>query len=375
VLRDWKRSSRIVLERNPRFREEHFEAEPNADDAVSQQLYAQVKGKRLPMVDRVEISIIEEGQPRWLAFLNQETDWVNVPMEFVSAAVPNGKPAPWLLKRGVRVMQNVDADLVYLYFNMKDPVWGGYTPERVALRRAVSLAYDNEEEIRIIRKGGAMAAQSPLPPGVLGYDPSFNLGRSHDPARAKALLDMYGYVDRDGDGWRERPDGGPLVFTYTTQPTQEERAFSELWRKCLAAVGIRMEVQVATWPENRKKAKLQQLESWQLAWSADYPDGENFYQLLYGPNCGSSNDGCFQLPEFDALYERASLLPPGPERSALYRDMARLVVAYAPWKVNVHRMRNQVIQPWIRGWRRHPFLHEGLRYADIDLDRRARELK
>jgi oligopeptide transport system substrate-binding protein len=375
VLKEWKRSARIVLERNPRFREQVLEAEPNADDPVAQALYAQVKGKRLPMVDRVEIAIIQEGQPRWLAFLNKETDWVNVPMEFVSAAVPNGQPAPWLARRGMRVMQNVEPDLVYMYWNMKDPVWGGYTPEKVALRRAMSLAYDNDTEIRIIRKGGAIAAQSPLAPGVLGYDPNFHLANSYDPARAKALLDMYGYVDRDGDGWRERPDGGPLVFTYTTQPTQEERAFGELWAKSLSAIGVRMQTQVATWPENRKKSKQQLLESWQLSWSADYPDGENFYQLLYGPNCGSSNDGCFQLPEFDSLYERASLLPPGPERTALYRDMARLVVAYAPWKMNVHRVRNQVIQPWILGWHRHPFLHEGLRYADIDLERRARETK
>jgi oligopeptide transport system substrate-binding protein len=375
VLKEWKRSARIVLERNPGFREEHFEAEPDPDDAVAQALYAQVKGKRLPMVDRVEISIIEEGQPRWLSFVNKETDWVNVPMEYVSTAVPNGKLAPWLAKRGVHLMQNVEPDVVYLYFNMKDPVWGGYTPEHVALRRAVSLAYNNEEEIRIIRKGGAIQAQSPVPPGVLGYDPAFHVGTTYDPARAKALLDMYGYVDRDGDGWRERPDGGPLTFIYTTQPTQEERAFSELWRKSLDAVGIRMAVQVATWPENRKKSKQMLLQSWQLSWGADYPDGENFYQLLYGPNCGTSNDGCFQLPEFDALYEKSVLLPPGPERTALYRDMARIVAAYVPWKPNVHRVRNQLIQPWILGWHRHPFLHEGLRWADIDLDRRARELK
>ncbi len=375
VLKEWKRSARIVLERNARYREQYFEAEPNADDAVSQALYAQVKGKRLPMVDRVEIAIIEEGQPRWLAFLNKETDWVNVPSEFVASAVADGKAAPWLAKRGMRLMRNVEPDLVYMYFNMKDPVWGGYTPDKVALRRAVSLAYDNEAEIRIIRKGGGVEAQSPIPPGVLGYDASFHLEHTYDPARAKALLDMYGYVDRDGDGWRERPDGGPLVFIYTTQPTQEERPYGELWGKSLAAIGVRMETQVATWPENRKKAKLQQLQSWQLSWGADYPDGENFYQLLYGPNCGTSNDGCFQLPEFDALYDRAGLLPPGPERTALYRDMARLVVAYAPWKLNVHRVRNQVIQPWILGWHRHPFLHEGLRYADIDLDRQARETK
>jgi len=374
VLAEWKRSSRIVLERNPRFREEHFEAEPAPDDAEAQALYAQVKGRRLPMVDRVEVSILEEAQPRWLAFLNRELDWVNVPSEFINMAIPGGRIAPWLDKRGVRLMRSVDPDLVYLYFNMKDPSWGGYTPEKVALRRAVALAYNNEEEIRVIRNNGAIAAQSPLPPGVLGYDPKFTIGKAYDPARAKALLDMYGYVDRDGDGWRDNPDGSPLVFVYTTQPSQEDRNYSALWQKCLEAIGIKVEVQVAKWPENRKKAKLGLLQSWQLSWGADYPDGENFYQLLYGPNCGTSNDGCFQLREFDELYERASLLPPGAQRTALYQQMARLVLAYAPWILNVHRVRNQLVQPWVRGWRKHPFLHEGYRYADIDAERQTREL-
>jgi len=374
-LAEWKRSSKIVLEKNPNFREVYYEAEPPADDALSQSLYAENKGKRLPQVDRVEVSIIEESQPRWLAFLNNEIDWVNTPLEFINMAVPGGKPAPWLAKRGVRYIPEVDADVVYLYFNMKDATLGGYTPDKVALRRAISLGYDNGSEISRLRNGMGLEAQSPIPPGVLGYDPDFNLGKTYDPAKARALLDMFGYVDRDGDGWRDMPDGSPLVFGYAMSPTLIERQFTEHWKKCMDAIGIRMEIEVAKWPDLRKKSKLGKLQSWQLSWSADYPDGDNIYQLLYGPNCGTSNDGCFQLKEFDTLYDRAAALPPGPERTRVYQQMARLVAAYAPWKLNVHRMRNQFVQPWILGWRRHPFLHEGMRFADIDLERRARSVK
>jgi ABC-type transport system substrate-binding protein len=136
-----------------------------------------------------------------------------------------------------------------------------------------------------------------------------------------------------------------------------------------------MEIETAKWPELRKKSKQGLLQSWQLAWGADYPDGENFYQLLYGPNCGSSNDGCFQLPEFDALYEKSQRVPPGPDRTAIYRDMARLVAAWAPWKLTVHRKYNHMTQPWVVGWRKHPILHEGYRYADIDLAEREKWLK
>ena len=373
-LAEWKRSSRIVLVKNENFREAYFESEPAADP-LSQQLYKEMKGKRIPQVDRVEVSIVEEAQPRWLAFLNKEIDWINVPSEFINMALPMGKAAPWVAKRGVRYIADVDPDITYLYWNMKDPMFGGYTPDKVALRRAVSLAYSNDDEIYLIRNGGALEAQSLLPPGVLGYDPKFNIGKSYDPARANALLDMFGFIDRDGDGYRDLPDGSPLTFVYATTPDQTSRQYTELWKKNMEAIGIRMQTDVAKWPDLRKKSKLGKLQNWHLAWSADYPDGENFYQLLYGPNCGSSNDGCFQLPEFDALYEKAASLPPGPERTAIYNQMARIVTVYAPWKLHSHRKRNQLVQPWILGWRKHPFLHEGYKYVDIDLARRNRDLR
>jgi ABC-type transport system substrate-binding protein len=372
-LAEWKRSSRIVLERNPNFREEHYAAEPPAGDPVSQRLYQENKGKRLPIVDRVEVSIIEESQPRWLAFLNHELDWINLPYEFLNMALPAGKLSPALAREGVRYVPDIEVVTVYMYFNMKDPIVGGYTPDKVALRRAISLAYDNQENVELLRNGTAIEAQSLLPPGVLGYDPNFNIGKTYDPPKAKALLDMFGYVDRDGDGWRDMPDGSPLTFVYASSPSLLERLFTQSWKKAMDAVGIRMEVDVAKWPDHRKKSKAGQLQTWELAWGADYPDGENFYQLLYGPNCGSSNDGCFQLPEFDRLYERAAALPPGPERSAIYQEMARIVAAYAPFKLLVHRKYNYMLQPWTLGWRKHPILHEGYRYVDVDAARRARE--
>ena len=374
-LAQWKRSSRIVLEKNPNFREEYYDAElPPESDVLGRQLHAEMKGKRLPQLDRVEVSIIEESQPRWLAFLNNELDWLNLPYEFKSMALPGEKLAPWLEKRGVRFIPSIDPDITYLYFNMKDATFGGYTPEKIALRRALSLAYSNDDEVFLIRNGTALEAQSLLPPGVLGYDPNFNIGKTYDPAKAKALLDMFGYVDRDGDGWREQPDGTPLVFEYATTPDQLSRQFTQLWKKNLDAIGVRMAVETAKWPDLRKKSKLGKLQSWHLAWGADYPDGENFYQLLYGPNCGSSNDGCFQQAEFDALYDKASTLPPGPERTAIYQQMARIIAVYAPFKLHSHRKRNQMVQPWVLGWRRNHFLHEGYRYVDIDLERRAKAL-
>ena len=98
----WKRSSKMVFERNLAYREEYFDASPNADDPRAQEIFSQMKGKRLPAIDRVEVSIIEETQPRWLSFLNEEMDLMFlIPEEFAYQAFPNNKIAPNLAKRGI----------------------------------------------------------------------------------------------------------------------------------------------------------------------------------------------------------------------------------------------------------------------------------
>jgi len=133
----WKRASRIVLEANPDYREEYFDAE--ATDDVGREILAAQKGKRLPMIGRIEIAIIEEEQPRWLSFLNGEMDLIfRVPEEFANQGMPNNRLAPNLAKRGIVMQQVAALDLTYAYFNMDDPLISGYTPERVALRRACS---------------------------------------------------------------------------------------------------------------------------------------------------------------------------------------------------------------------------------------------
>ena len=129
---------------------------------------------------------------------------------------------------------------------------------------------------------------------------------------------------------------------------------------------------IEKWPDLRKKSKLGQLQTWALAWSADYPDGENFLQLLYGPNSGSSNDGNFSLPAFDKLYEAAAAIPAGPERTKIYQQMAKLIAAYAPWKLNTHRTFDTFNQPWVLGFRKHQIMHDTYKFIDIDLDIKAK---
>ena len=263
-LVQWRRSSFIALERSPFYREVFYDAEPAADDAVGQALLAKFKGRRLPMIDRVEISIIEEQQPRWLTFLQNKSDFLeSVPAEFIELAMPGGKVAPHLAKRGIQGYRMVRSDGAVTLFNMEDATVGGYTPDKVALRRAIGLGVDLQAEIQRVRRGQAIPAQSPVVPNTWAYDPKFKSENGdYNPARAKALLDMFGYVDRNGDGWRDMPDGSPLILKKATQPDQQSRQLDDLWRRDMKALGIRIEFVPAKWPENLKAARAGKLMMW-----------------------------------------------------------------------------------------------------------------
>jgi ABC-type transport system substrate-binding protein len=375
-LASWTRSARIVLERNPLYRHGvHNETASEPDgrvDPLRREIAETFRGRQLPMVDRVEISIIEEAQPRWLGFLNDELDLLWVPPEFISQAAPNSQVAPNLARRGVQMRQYVIPITRHVYFNMEHPLVGGYTPERVALRRALALAYHADREIALVRHGQMVPAQSLLPPGVSGYDPTLRSEMAqYSPARAKALLDLYGYLDRNGDGWREQPDGSPLVLELTTEPSQQSRALQGLWKKAMDAVGVRMNFRVGVWPENIKASRAGRLMMWTTGWSAAIPDGTYFMDLLYGKNKGQANYARFDLPAFDALHLRQRVMPDGPERDALIQQGMKIALAYMPYVASGHDVQTWLVQPRVRGYVPHPFIRDFWRHVDVVVDTAA----
>jgi ABC-type transport system substrate-binding protein len=320
------------------------------------------------MVDRVEISIIEEEQPRWLSFLQGSHHFIEqMPAAFIDLAMPGGQVAPHLAKQGVRGWRTVRPDVFFVVFNMEDPVVGGLAPAQVALRRAIGLALDVPREIATIWKGQAIPAQSTLMPQTTGHDPAFKSEMGDfDPARAQALLDLYGWTDRDGDGWRERPDGSPLRLEMLTQPDNQSRALDDLRAKNLAAIGLRLQYRAGKWPENLKAARTGQFQLWRVGGSAAAPDGQPSLARFHGPQVGGQNMARFRLPAFDALYDRMEVLPDGPEREALFREAQRLGVAYAPYKTLIHRIVTDLAHAPLIGYRRPLFWQDWWHLVDLE---------
>jgi ABC-type transport system substrate-binding protein len=372
-LKEWRRGQRIVLEANPGFREEYY---PTSSDAADRALSQKLAGRRIPMIGRIEVSVIEEANPRLLSFEQDLQDYLLVPPDLASDVLdPGNRLKQRLLHKGVRLERDAQPAITGLAFNMDDPVVGGYDKSRIALRRAIAMSYDAEEDARVIRHGQARRATQFIPPNVSGYNPEIEKYLRRDVAGARALLEKFGYVDRDGDGVRDARDGRPLTLHFSSPPDTFARQQDELLQRNLAAVGLRVEFVKQKWPDQLKAARLGQLQIWQAANISVTPEGFGFLGLLYGENAGFSNLTRFKLAEYDSLYVRARALPEGPERDKLIQRMTDLIAIYVPWAVTIYRYENVLVQPWVSGYKYNPIQQHPWQYLDIDTARRTAALK
>jgi len=367
VLKEWRRAAKITLEANPNYRDVtwDFQSEGNAWDAT---VTSAMKGKKIPQIGRVEIAIIEESQSRWLAFERKELDYMPVPATFVDQALDesNNLKPKWV-DQGVTLFRGIDPSVGYAFFNFRDPQVGGYSKEKIALRRAIIMGYDLAAEIRVIAKNQEVQAQMPIPPGVVGYDPHYHSINQYDPVLANKLLDYFGYK-KGSDGYRTLPDGKPLTVRQATGTAAIDREYSELWKRSMDGIGIRMVFEPGKFSDTLKAAKACQVMMWQASWTADYPDGDNFMQLLYGPNTGESNNGCYESKAYDALYEKSLTLPPDSvARNHLFIDMSRQMEVDGAWSLHSWGIRNQLIRPWVKGYKKHPILQAEFVYMDVDV--------
>jgi oligopeptide transport system substrate-binding protein len=368
LLKEWKRSNKIVLEANPEFRTVAWEAEAGSDPR-NKEIAAAMKGKTIPQIGRIEISIIEEQQASWLAFQKDELDILYMREQFSQVALPDNKVSPELVQQGVALSRITDPDINYTYLNTTDPEFGGFTKEKIALRRAILMSFDNAEMIRVIRKNQAVEAQYPIPPDIVGHDASYRTSIPYDPALANKLLDYFGFK-KGSDGYRVWPNGKPLIWRYSSTPTSRDREFDELWQKSVEKIGIRIRVDKNKFPEQLKQERACQLLSRTASWIADYPDGDDFMQLFYGPNSHQNNNSCFQMPAWDRIYEKTRAMPASPERNQLYRQLWRMVEVNGVMKLHDSRVRNMLVQPAVIGYRKHPILLADWIYADIDNSRK-----
>jgi ABC-type transport system substrate-binding protein len=369
-LKEWRPASRVVLEANPKYRKVVF---PENADAPQQDLVRAMRGKTLPVIGRIEISIIEESQPEILAFSQGGLDYIALGGDDMKRVMENGQLRPDLAGAGVRHLRYTAPSLGFTYFNMDDPIVGGYSTSQIALRRAIGMGFDVNEMIRVLFAGNALPANQLLPPGVSGHDPALPPKSLYDPASARALLDRFGFRDRDGDGYRETPDGKPLTVVRGTLPESWYREVDLLWKKSMDAIGIRMKVQQQTFAELNNLSRAGKLPMFNLGYRSLEPSGYQILQTLWSKESRDVNPAQFKNADYDAAYEQFLRTPAGPGRVALARRMSELSQAFMPMILHTYAIGNVLEHPWVEGYWPSPFGF-AWKYLDLDVAMRNRML-
>ncbi len=367
-LGDWRRGSRVVLDANPAYRPIAF---PDSDDPKHTALVRSMKGRRLPALSRIDISIIEEQVPELLAFDQGNLDYIALTGNILGRLVANEKLRPEYAQRGVRHIRYALPALIYTYFNQEDALIGGDTPERIALRRAIAMGFNTPEFIKVFYGGQATPANQILPPGVSGHDLSLPQKSIYDPAAARALLDRFGYKARDAGGFRETPDGRPLVLVQSSTPDSDSREADALWIKSMAAIGLRMTVNNKPFADLLKQSQAGQLMMFNLGFRAGDPSGFDTLATLWSKSPDSTNRARFHNADYDNAYERFLRTPDTAERMSLARKMSTIVNAFVPLTLQVYPIGNVFVQPWLLGYYPSQFGFTW-KYMDIDAGKKPK---
>lgn len=359
---DWVRNNKITLIKNPTWRGQTYPTEGEAGDQEAGLLAD--AGKPLPFAEKIVFTELLEDQPRWQNLTKGNFEYGEIPNDNFETAVDKAdkkKLNAELLAKGMRLDITPNVDVTYYGFNMKDSVLG----KNKYLRQAMSMANDNGTLIDKFYNGRGIPAQGPVPPGLSSYDANFKNPYSYNVAKAKELMVKAGF-----------PEGKGLAeIVYEGLSDSKARQQAEFFVQNMAAIGIKVRVSPNTWPQFQDKIKNGRAQIFGIAWGADYPDAQNFYQLFYSKNAPPGpNDSAFSNAEFDKIYEQSLLLPPGTARDVLYTKLRDIVVEETPWIVNVHRVGYRVIHGWVNNFKWSDVQNDNLKYLRVDPKKRA-ELK
>ena len=371
LLEHWQTGTRMVYRRNPNYRDVRYPSDPgiNQDGTVPYQGYENDKalgfyesaGQRLPLADKVVLTMFPNSQPAWLKFLNKEIDYVRVPAEHYPQAFIKRTATlrASMTDQGIRSVALPPLDLVYNGFNMEDPDYGGYSDQKKWVRQAISLAIDLEEVNQAFYQGSNLIYDGPIPNGLDGHPEGHttkNNYRGPNLQKARALLAKAGHPNGEGL---------PKLVYYTSQQAQSV-AMAYMTARKLKKIGIKMEVNSVDFAELTEKMRDKAIPFFGLAWGSDYPDAENNLQLFYGPfKSPMSNNFNYDRPEYNELYDEVRVMQPSPERTAKYEKMRDMIIEDVPMIGSMARTRNYLIHQRLKNFKPEETFTHWVKYLTI----------
>ncbi|MYB88857.1 MAG: peptide ABC transporter substrate-binding protein [Proteobacteria bacterium] len=379
---------RMVMEKNPNFHGEQYPVYGEPQDLENGLL--DDAGKALPLVHKAVYSLEKENIPYWNKFLQGYYDASGVSSDSFDQAIQFGSQGDIQLTelmqaKDIQLETSVRTSILYMGFNMQDPVVGGFSERARLLRRAISIAVDYEEYISIFANGRGIAAQGPVPPGIFGniegeaginpyvYDWLDGEPKRKDLGEARQLMAEAGYVNGI-----DQASGKPLVLYFDTPGAGPGAKAHFSWmRKQYQKLGIQLVIRATDYNRFQEKMRKGTGQIFQWGWNADYPDPENFFFLLYGPNAkakhGGENAANYQNLEFDHLFEQMKNIENGPVRLEIIREMTRILQRDAPWLWGHHPKAFSLFHSWYKNVKPNLMANNLLKYKRVDGELRDRK--
>ncbi len=371
----------MVLERNPNFHTDYYPDEGELGDKARRLLVD--AGKQLPFIDKLVYNLEKETIPYWNKFLQGYYDVSGITSDSFDQAIQfdvrgDAELSPSMQAKSIQLSTTVQTSSFYMGFNMLDPVVGGDTEPARKLRRAISIAIDYEDLISIFRNGRGIAAQGPIPPGIFGhvegvlginpyvYDWIDDAPRRKSIAEAKRLLAEAGYPNG-----RDARTGKPLLIHLDVTATgPEDKAFLDWFRKQFRKINLELIIRNTDYNRFQEKMRKGNAQLFMWGWNADYPDPENFFFLLYGPNSKVKHRGenvaNFDNPEFNRLFESMKNMENTPKRFAIIQEMVDIVRRDAPWLWGFHPQRFVLHHQWYFNDKPNLMAHNAMKYKRVD---------
>jgi len=353
-LSEWKRSRRIVLDRNPDYHADFYPTEASARFRNLGLL--KDSGKPLPFLDRIVIEVLPEPEYAWQRMQSGLLDRMSLGREQASEVLlSSGELRQNFREKGYVATSDLGTRIFYLDFNLKDPLLG----TNKALRQAISAAIRREELIDVWASGHAEKMLHALPPGIPDRPKTPRILHDFDLEHAKNLLVKAGFP-----GGRQLP----TLKLDLRGADSASRKVGERIAQQLAAIGITVNVQANSLPLFLKKLEKKETQIAFTAWGLDYPDAENVFQLL----ASRASEHPKISTEYDQLYGKLKQLPSGPERTQVSEKLDGIIQEEMPWVyLFVHR-NYELSQPWLSNVRTTELINNRYKYLRIDRDLRRR---
>ena len=301
-------------------------------------------------VETIEFLHVEDPSTQWLMFLGGEIDYLGeVARDNWDAVVgKDGRLAPDLAARGIRLNSYSTLEVDYIGVNMDDPVLG----KNRKLRQALNCAFDSNAWMRFFH-GATEPADGPVPHGVEGrletpFPYAFNLDR------ARALLAEAGYP-----GGIDPATGRRLVLTVAIgRPTQDMLESTELMASFFEKIGVVLSSQRYTWNAFVKAVSERRVQMFRMGWIGDYPDAQNFLQLFHSSNVSPGpNHSNYSDPDYDRIYESALEAKDPSARNLAWAQAQEKIREDCPWIFLAFRRNFTLLRPGIENYRPTDFSH------------------